>query len=49
MQVKDTAESLMALMYGLWLRFALNPTVLDVDAARRITRDTLELRLRTAS
>jgi TetR/AcrR family transcriptional regulator, transcriptional repressor of bet genes len=48
-EVKDTAESLMALMYGLWLRFALNPKLLDVEAARRITRDTFELRLRAAS
>jgi TetR/AcrR family transcriptional repressor of bet genes len=44
-EVKDAAESLMALMYGMWLRFALNPKILDVEAARRITRDTFQLRL----
>jgi TetR/AcrR family transcriptional repressor of bet genes len=44
-EVSDAAESLMALMYGLWLRFALNPTLLDIEAARRITRQTFELRL----
>lgn len=44
-EVKDGAESLMALMYGMWLRFALNPKILDVDAARSITRDNFMLRL----
>jgi TetR/AcrR family transcriptional repressor of bet genes len=48
-EVKDTAESLMALMYGMWLRFALNPKLLDVEAARRITRQTFELRLQGTS
>ena len=47
--VQDAAESLMALMYGLWLRFALNPKLLDVEAARRITRNAFELRLQSAS
>lgn len=44
-EVKDAAESLMALMYGMWLRFALDPAVLDVAAARRITRESFLLRL----
>ena len=48
-EVKDTAESLMALMYGMWLRFALNPKILDVDAARRITRDNFVLRLQASA
>lgn len=48
-EVQDAAESLMALMYGLWLRFALNPKLLDVEAARRITRNAFELRLLAAS
>ena len=48
-EVKDAAESLMALMYGMWLRFALNPKLLDVEAARRITRTTFELRLQASS
>ena len=47
-EVGDTAESLMALMYGMWLRFALNPKILDVEAARRITRDNFLLRLQAA-
>jgi TetR/AcrR family transcriptional repressor of bet genes len=45
-EIEDAAESLMALMYGMWLRFALNPKILDVDAARRITRANFVLRLR---
>ena len=48
-EVKDAAESLMALMYGMWLRFALDPKILDVEAARRITRDNFLLRLRAAA
>jgi TetR/AcrR family transcriptional regulator, transcriptional repressor of bet genes len=48
-EVKDAAESLMALMYGLWLRFALNPKLLDVESARRITRQTFELRVSVAA
>ncbi len=44
-EVKDAAEGLMALMYGMWLRFALDPEILDVEAARRITRDHFVLRL----
>jgi TetR/AcrR family transcriptional repressor of bet genes len=48
-EVKDAAESLMALMYGMWLRFALNPKILDVEAARRITRDNFLLRLQAAA
>lgn len=47
-EVKDAAESLMALMYGMWLRFALDPKILDVEAARRITRDNFLLRLRAS-
>ena len=48
-EVKDASESLMALMYGMWLRFALNPKILDVEAARRITRDNFLLRLKASS
>ena len=44
-EVKDAAESLMAIMYGTWLRFALDPKILDIEAARRITRDNFMLRL----
>jgi TetR/AcrR family transcriptional repressor of bet genes len=48
-EVQDAAETLMALMYGMWLRFALNPEVLDVEAARRITRNDFMLRLRASA
>lgn len=48
-EVQDAAESLMALMYGMWLRFALEPQIMDVEAARRITRDNFLLRLRAAA
>jgi len=48
-EVDDAAEGLMALMYGMWLRFALNPKILDVEAARRITRDHFLLRLQASA
>ncbi len=46
--IKDAAESVMALMYGMWLRFALDPKILNVESARRITRDNFLLRLQAA-
>jgi len=48
-EVDDAAEGLLALMYGMWLRFALNPKILDVEAARRITRDHFLLRLQASA
>jgi TetR/AcrR family transcriptional regulator, transcriptional repressor of bet genes len=47
-EVHDAAESLMALMYGMWLRFALEPTILDVEAAKRITRAHFLMRLQAS-
>jgi TetR/AcrR family transcriptional regulator, transcriptional repressor of bet genes len=47
-EVNDAAESLMALMYGMWLRFALDPKILNIEAARRITRDNFLLRLQAS-
>jgi TetR/AcrR family transcriptional repressor of bet genes len=44
-EVNDAAHSLMALMYGMWMRFAPHPKLLDVEAARRITRDNFLMRL----
>lgn len=36
-KVTDAAEGMLALMYGLWLRFALDPTGPDAERAIRIT------------
>jgi TetR/AcrR family transcriptional repressor of bet genes len=44
--VADVAESVMALMYGFWLRFALDPRKIDVETARRITQDAVVSKLR---
>jgi TetR/AcrR family transcriptional regulator, transcriptional repressor of bet genes len=44
--VADVAESVMALMYGFWLRFALDPKKIDVETARRITQDAVVSKLR---
>jgi TetR/AcrR family transcriptional repressor of bet genes len=43
--VQDLAEGLLALMYGLWLRFALDPTGLDAARAMNITMDSVRARL----
>jgi TetR/AcrR family transcriptional repressor of bet genes len=43
--IRDVAEGLLALMYGLWLRFALDPTGLDAARAMSITMDSVHARL----
>ncbi len=43
--VDDVAEGVMALMYGFWLRFALDPKKIDVETARRITQDAVVSKL----
>jgi hypothetical protein len=43
--VHDLAEGMLALMYGLWLRFALDPPGLDAARAIRITMDIVRARL----
>jgi TetR/AcrR family transcriptional repressor of bet genes len=43
--VADVAEGMLALMYGLWLRFALDPGGVDVARAVRITMDLVRARL----
>ena len=44
-KVPDAAEGLLALMYGLWLRFALDPTGPDAERAIRITMDMVRTQL----
>jgi transcriptional repressor BetI len=44
-EVTSIAEAITALMYGLWLRFALDPRGRNVDVARRVTLDTVAARL----
>ena len=41
----DAAEGMLALMYGLWLRFALDPTGPDAERAIRITMDMVRAQL----
>lgn len=36
-QVCDAAESIIAIIYGLWLRFALNPKRIDLETAKKTT------------
>jgi TetR/AcrR family transcriptional regulator, transcriptional repressor of bet genes len=43
--VPDVAEGMLALMYGLWLRFALDPSGVDTARAVRITMDLVRARL----
>lgn len=44
-QVDDLAEGVMAIMYGLWLRFALNPKRITLNTAHKITRDLVNARI----
>jgi len=44
-KVADISEGMLALMYGLWLRFALDPTGLDLKRAIRITMNTVRAQL----
>ncbi|WP_394807642.1 transcriptional regulator BetI [Nitrosomonas sp.] len=46
-EVDDLAEGIMAIMYGLWLRFAFDSKKINVEVARRITKDLTHSRLRT--
>jgi TetR/AcrR family transcriptional regulator, transcriptional repressor of bet genes len=48
-KIEDLAEGLLALMYGLWLRFALDPRGLDLERAVKITLDLVRTRLAGAA
>ncbi|SRR5258706_4547583 len=43
--VDDVAEGIMALMYGFWLRFALDQKKLNIETACRITQDAVVSKL----
>jgi TetR/AcrR family transcriptional repressor of bet genes len=43
--VDDVAEGIMALMYGFWLRFALDQKKLNIQTACRITQDAVVSKL----
>lgn len=38
-QVSDCAEGILAIIYGLWLRYALDPKSITLAAAHRLARD----------
>ncbi|HEY3327778.1 MAG TPA: transcriptional regulator BetI [Novimethylophilus sp.] len=44
-QVDDFAEGIMAIMYGLWLRFALDPKRITLETAHKITIDLVRARI----
>jgi TetR/AcrR family transcriptional repressor of bet genes len=44
-QVEDVAESILAIMYGLWLRYALDPKRITLKTAHQITRDLVHARI----
>lgn len=44
-QVSDCAEGITAVIYGLWLRYALDPKSITVEAADRIARDLVNARI----
>lgn len=43
--VDDVVEGIMATMYGLYLRFAHDPEKIDIETARRITKDLVFYRV----
>ena len=44
-QVDDFAEGIIAIMYGLWLRYALDPKRITLKTAHQITRDLVNARI----
>lgn len=44
-QVDECAEGIMAIIYGLWLRYALDPKRITLDTAHKITRDLVHARI----
>ena len=44
-EVSDCSEGIMAIMYGLWLRYALDPRRITLDTAHKITRDLVNARI----
>lgn len=44
-QIDDSAESIIAIIYGLWLRFALNPKRITLETAHKITMDLVHARI----
>lgn len=43
--VEDVVEGIVAIMYGLWLRFAHDPKKVNLEVARRITKDMVACRV----
>lgn len=44
-QVDECAEGIMAIIYGLWLRYALDPKRITLETAYKITRDLVHARI----
>lgn len=44
-EVEDVVEGIVAIMYGLWLRFAHDPKKVNLETACRITRDLVVCRV----
>jgi|CXWK01.1.fsa_nt_gi TetR/AcrR family transcriptional repressor of bet genes len=44
-EVDDCAEGILAVIYGLWLRFALDPKRITLETAHMITRDLVNARI----
>lgn len=45
-EVEDVVQGIVAIMYGLWLRYTHNPKLMSVEKARRITKDFVVSRIR---
>lgn len=44
-EVEDVVQGIVAIMYGLWLRYTHNPKLINVEKARRITKDLVACRV----
>lgn len=44
-EVEDVVQGIIAIMYGLWLRYTHNPKLINVEKARRITKDLVACRV----
>lgn len=44
-QVDEFAEGIMAIIYGLWLRYALDPKRITIETAHKITVDLVHARI----
>lgn len=48
-EIDDVVNGMLSLMYGLWLRFALDPASINVDSAHRVAKHMIHSQLKAYS